>query len=208
MQNIKKCLQVIKRLLNSEINQVKSNPLQSSLLPTQENGMRDSCALPYYLNVDGKLSQDKKNFEISFAAGNEIFGNQSAGAPFNIYAPGKYAVKEEINGNPVFENVKVWNYAVKAGDELKGEWLLSNFENRLYHLRVYGPNGFFREFKGSKNDPEIAATIDYQRMKGTNKLTGNIVLSLKNSANKKYTVEIVDTSYKRGIEKNCFGKRC
>jgi phospholipase C len=38
------------------------------------------------------------------------------------------------------------------GDELKGESLLSNFENKLYHLMVYGPNGLFREFKGSKSD--------------------------------------------------------
>jgi phospholipase C len=189
-----------KTLTDSEIEQVRANPLQSSLLPKQETGIRDSCALPYQLSVDGKLSADKKTFEISFAAGNDIFGQQSAGAPFSIYAPGKYAVKKEINGNPVFENVKVWNYAVKAGDELKGEWPLDHFENNLYHLRVYGPNGFFREFKGSKNDPEIEIKLDYER-RNSKVLSGNVILNLKNLCDKKQTAEIADTTYKRGTRR-------
>ncbi len=157
--------------------------------------------MPYQLNVDGQLSSDKKTFDISFAADNEIFGEQSAGAPFSIYAPGKYAANKQINGIPVFENVKTWNYAVKAGDELNGEWPLDNFENGLYHLRVYGPNGFFREFSGSKNDPEIIATMDYERKKNSNKLSGNITLSLKNLSNQKQTIEVADTTYKRGTRK-------
>ena len=189
-----------KTLTDSEIEQVRANPLQSSLLPKQETGIRDSCALPYQLSVDGKLSADKKTFEISFAAGNDIFGQQSAGAPFSIYAAGKYAVKKEINGNPVFENVKVWNYAVKAGDELKGEWSLDHFENNLYHLRVYGPNGFFREFKGSKNDPEIEIKLDYER-RNSKVLSGNVILNLKNLSDKKQTAEIADTTYKRGTRR-------
>lgn len=189
-----------KTLTDSEIEQVRANPLQSSLLPKQETGIRDSCALPYQLSVDGKLSADKKTFEISFAAGNDIFGQQSAGAPFSIYASGKYAVKKEINGNPVFENVKVWNYAVKAGDELKGEWPLDHFENNLYHLRVYGPNGFFREFKGSKNDPEIEIKLDYER-RNSKVLSGNVILNLKSLSDKKQTAEIADSTYKRGIRR-------
>jgi phospholipase C len=63
-----------KTLTDLEIEQVRSNPLQSSLLPKQESGIRDSCALPYQLSVNGKLSADKKHFEIAFAAGNDIFG--------------------------------------------------------------------------------------------------------------------------------------
>jgi phospholipase C len=187
-------------LTETEIDQVKSNPLLSPLLPKQEKGIRDSSALPYQLLVDGQLSADKKTFNISFAAGNEIFGKQSAGAPFSIYAPGKYVVEEQINTNRVFENVKTWNYAVKAGDELKGEWPLDHFENSLYHLRVYGPNGFFREFKGDKNDAEIDITLDYER-KNSKVLSGNVVLTLKNLSNKKQTVEIADTTYKRGTKK-------
>ena len=190
-----------KALTEAEINQVRSNPLGSSLLPVQEKGIRDSCALPYQLMADGKLSTDKKAFDISLAAGNGIFGEQAAGAPFSIYAPGRYAVKQQINGNRVFEKVKTWNYAVKAGDELKGEWLLSNFENGLYHLKVYGPNGFFREFKGSKNDPEIGISMDYERKKNSGKLTGNITVTLKNLTNKNHAVEIADTTYKRGTRK-------
>jgi phospholipase C len=190
-----------KALTEAEINQITSDPFQSSLLPKQEKGIRDSCALPYELNVDGKISGDKKSFEISFAAAKEIFGKKSAGAPFSIYAPGKYAEGKQINGNPVFENVKTWNYAVNAGDELKGEWPLDNFENGLYHLRVYGPNGFFREFSGSKNDPEIEVIFDYERKENSKNLSGNVTLTLRNQGNKKQTIEIADTTYKRGIRK-------
>jgi len=169
-------------------------------LPKQEKGIRDSCALPYQLSVDGQLSSDKKTFNISFAAGNEIFGKQSAGAPFSIYAPGKYATTQQINTNPVFENVKTWNYAVKAADELKGEWPLDHFENSLYHLKVYGPNGFFREFKGHKNDPQIEISLNYDQ-KNSEALSGNVSLTLRNLSNKKQTVEIADTTYKRGTKK-------
>jgi phospholipase C len=189
-----------KALSKEEIEQVRSAPFQSSLLPKQEKGIRDSCALPYQLSVDGQLSSDKKTFNISFAAGNEIFGKQSAGAPFSIYAPGKYATTQQINTNPVFENVKTWNYAVKAADELKGEWPLDHFENSLYHLKVYGPNGFFREFKGHKNDPQIEISLNYDQ-KNSEALSGNVSLTLRNLSNKKQTVEIADTTYKRGTKK-------
>ena len=43
-------------------------------------------------------------------------------------------------------------YAVRAGDTLKDEWDLSS-DLGIYHLRVYGPNGFFREFTGDNTDP-------------------------------------------------------
>jgi phospholipase C len=55
----------------------------------------------------------------------------------------------------VFEPVRTWHYAVSAGDALTDEWPLEAFEDGNYHLRVYGPNGFFGEFIGSPNDPQI-----------------------------------------------------
>jgi phospholipase C len=45
-----------------EINDVRNNLYQSNLLPQQEIGVRNSCALPYQLNVDGGLADDKKLF--------------------------------------------------------------------------------------------------------------------------------------------------
>lgn len=108
-------------------------------MPRQEKGTRQSCALPYQLYADAKLSKDKKSVEVTFAAKNEIFGQLSAGAPFNVYAPGNYRSNKQLN----FESVKTWAYAVKSGDEINNSWALHNFEKDQYFLRVYGPNGFF-----------------------------------------------------------------
>lgn len=189
-----------KALSQSEVAGIKGNQL-SQLLPQQETGIRNSCALPYQLMAEGELMNDKKSFRITFAAGNELFGVHSAGAPFSVYAPGKYRAGNASNVKN-YEAVKAWNYAVRSGDELTEQWALDNFENNLYHLRVYGPNGFFREFSGSKNDPEISIQFAYERMKNNaSQLSGNIFLSLKN-LNKEiaYTLEISDATYKRGIQ--------
>ena len=80
-----------------------------------------------------------------------------------------------------------------AGDSLTDEFELIDFENSKYHISVYGPNGFFREFKGNQNDP-LAVTCGYQLRDG--KPTGNIELKIKNNGAKKYTIEIKDNAYK------------
>jgi phospholipase C len=189
-------------LHKQEIVYIKNNPLSSQLLPQQETGIRNSCAIPYQLNVEGELTGDKKLFEINFKVDDELFGAKSSGSPFNVYVPGKYASGNESQPK-IFEDPKAWAYAVKAGDELKSSWALDNFENGIYHLRVYGPNGFFREFKGDKNDPAISLNADYERKKNSpGKLTGNIVLQFKNSGDEEHTIEISDNSYKN--EKQSF----
>ena len=136
----------------------------------------------------------KKLFEIIFSAENELPGVQSDGSPFNVYAPGKYASKDN---SKIYENVKAWSYAVRMGDKLKAQWPLENFENDSYHLRVYGPNGFFREFIGDKNDPGVSVQFEYERMKSSpQKFTGNIVLVFKNWSDENHSIQIIDNSYK------------
>ena len=179
-----------KQLTKGEIDQIKQNPAVATLLPKQEKGIRPACAIPYQLQVDGKLNAAKKTFEISFAAHNEIFGKQAAGAPFNVYAPGKY-----LQTTGQFEPVRTWAYVVVAGDSLTDTWPLSDFENGNYHLRVYGPNGFFREFKGNSQDPLIAITCAHHR-KNKNNFSGNIELKITNNSNQIQKIEIKDNGYK------------
>ena len=45
-----------KRLTKEEITQINKNPHSSPFMPVQEKGIRTSCALPYELYADGKLS--------------------------------------------------------------------------------------------------------------------------------------------------------
>ena len=170
--------------------QINQAPHSSPHMPVQEKGTRSSCALPYELYADGSLDTDKKMFEIHFTAANEVFGKSATGSPFMVYAPGIY--REEA--------AKSWNYALTAGDKLKDDWAIENFENGNYHLRVHGPNGFYREFKGSSNDPLIEVKAIYERSKiNTKKLTGNIVLQVKNKSTQSLTVNVKDESYKTGV---------
>jgi phospholipase C len=194
-----------RRLSQKMIDQVLRNP-SSSLLPKQEKGGRPSCPLPYQLYADGNLSADQNGFEIKFRAGAEIFAERSAGSPFQVYAPGKYKRCEPQNGEAsAFEEVRVWDYAVSAGDEISDLWRLADFENQRYHLRVYGPNGFFREYLGSATDPQVEIHCAYERA-GQGKLSGKIELKIVNhDRSRPHTVEVADLSYKTGGQKRVVG---
>lgn len=175
-----------RKLSSEEIQQIKKDASAFAFMPRQENGTRPACALPYELFVDGRLSSDKKSFEIQFKAGNKIFGKQASGSPFNVYAPGIFRNKA----------VETWAYTTVAGDTLKDSWQLTDFENSRYHLAVYGPNGFFREFKGDRNNPAVNITCGYEPVKmALNKLTGNIILSIKNNSGRQHVIEIIDNAY-------------
>lgn len=185
-----------KSLTTAEVQKINENPASSQYMPQQEKGTRPASPLPYQLYADGKLNADKKSFELILKSGNEIFGKKSDGAPFMVYAPGKY----------LDEQVKVWNYAVKSGDSLKDGYALSNFENQNYHLRVYGPNGFFREYVGNANDPQVDIHCEYQLDKNR-KPTGNIELHVKNLDPKvKNTIEIKDNAYKGAAQTKILDK--
>jgi phospholipase C len=100
----------------------------------------------------------------------------------------------QMNGN--VEPVRTWAYTVKAGDELKDTWPLHEFGSGRYHLRLYGPNGFYRELTGDANDPEIIMVLDHQKGLSANTVTGNVVLKLTNTGSHPKTVEITDQDYK------------
>jgi phospholipase C len=185
-----------KRCSPKEIAQINSSPYRS--LSLQEPGLRPSRPLPYQLYAEGQLSSDKKNFRIIINASNLIFGNQSAGAPFKVYAPGEYlTIDSEEKAEKFFAPVRVWNYAVAAGDTLTEKWPMDAFKSGNYHLCVYGPNGFFREFKGNVNDPFIQIECGYQLSRfAKNNLTGNLELKLTNPDSRHfYNVKITDNAY-------------
>ncbi len=175
-------------LTNDQIAQIKEDASSASRLPQQETGIRFSCALPYELYADGAISDDTSTFNIAFSAGNSVFGN-AAGSPFTVYAPGVY--KNEKGNNR--------SYAVVAGDTIKDAWAIQDFENEQYQLCVYGPNGFFREFKGGKNDPPLSIQFNYEKIKTSpQQLTGNIMVTIKRvNSDKDFVVNIADKSYKK-----------
>lgn len=175
-------------LSNEQINDI-SGARFSPLLPGQETGTRPSCSLPYELLAEGKLTDDKKSIEIDFSVGSKIFGNKSAGSPFNVYAP--YGYNEGLG----VEEARSWAFAVKANDSISYKWPLNNFQDGQYHLRVYGPNGFYREFKGDKNDPQLDIRFGYEESVSPSGLTGNVVVILENPEGKDYEIYITDNGY-------------
>jgi phospholipase C len=178
-----------KALTPQEIEQLNTNTYSSPYMPQQETGVRSSCALPYELYATGKLSADKKSFDIKFTADNKIFGSNSLGAPFNVYAPGKYVQRADPKQ---FENARTWAYGLTAGDSVTDSWPLNEFENDSYHLRVYGPNGFYREYTGNQADPFLDIACEYEAG-----LSGNIRLKFANlNGGKPYHIEIIDNAYK------------
>lgn len=178
-----------KLLTEQEIAALRQSPMDSPLMSHQEPGVRRSCPLPYELYVEGFLNADRSGFTIRMEAANKQFGQRAKGCPFTIYARTK-------------KDLIVRNYAVSAGDHLEDSWPISDFPNGIYHLRVYGPNGFFREFIGSTADPAVEIRADYGRTRtGTPGFSGNIELHAVNrDKEKNFTLEIADRSYKSGIQ--------
>jgi phospholipase C len=172
-----------KALSDDEIKQLNKKPSAYPPMPRQEKGIRSSCALPYQLYADARLSADKNSIELNLKASNEIFADKAAGAPFNAYASG---------GN----NLSIRNYAVAAGDQLNDSWILNEFPNQQYHLKINGPNGFYREFRGNGGDPGVQFVLDYVQKK-KNKLSGDVELQVKNFDSNTHTIEIVDNAYKK-----------
>ncbi|BAV07788.1 phospholipase C [Filimonas lacunae] len=159
---------VAKEAFLESIHQAQFKPLPgfeknpATFVSPQEKGIRPACALPYELYADGGLAGDKKEVKLRLAAGDKLFGKQAAGSPFTVYAPGNYLAAAQTGVTPVFEKVRVWSYAAGAGDEVEDTWPLSAFEKEQYHLRVYAPNGFYREFKGNATDPAIQVECRYK----------------------------------------------
>ncbi|HRE51392.1 MAG TPA: phospholipase C, phosphocholine-specific [Flavitalea sp.] len=186
---------------------INRDPYASPLMPRQEKGVRPSCALPYELYVEGRLNKLTKNVEILFKASNEAFGEASAGAAFNVYAPGRY-LSPEKNENRVYDSVRTWAYAAAAGEQAADQWPLDHFEHGQYHLRVYGPNGFYREFTGDENDPDLTVELEYEReRRNPGKLTGNIALKLVNlNPSRSYEIVITDNAYQGGTRSRTLKK--
>ena len=97
-------------------------------LPSQEHGVRPSRALPYELRVSGTESRPAGTFRIDFK------NTGKAGAGLQVRS-----------GNA---SEGPWSYTVEADKSLSNTWSLSATQGK-YDLTVFGPNGFFRAFKGT-----------------------------------------------------------
>lgn len=170
-----------------EVRQINQNPVASAHIPSQEKGVRLANALPYELYVDGR--SDSKGFTLTLAAKKDAFGKQAIGAPFQVY--------QILN-----DDVKIRSYTVAAGDQLSDSWPLTE----PYELRVYGPNGFMREFKGTAANPAIEITFGYEQ-DARKQFTGNVLVKLKNTdPQKTYQIQLLDNAYQAKGEQKTLDK--
>jgi phospholipase C len=174
-----------KALNAGEIAQLNADPQSSPYMPRQEKGTRPACPLPYELYADAFTNPATNTIGITLRAGNTLFGPNAAGCPFIVYAQGRYQG----------ELLRVWNYAVASGDTLTDQWLMSDFEGQAYHLRVYGPNGFYRALMGNANSPALTINCTYQ-LDAKGQATGNLLLHFTNLDAHSHTVVITDNAYK------------
>ncbi|MBI1190829.1 MAG: phospholipase C, phosphocholine-specific [Tepidisphaera sp.] len=163
-------------------------------LPKQEPGTRPACPLPYELAADWRLSPDLSAINLGLSAGNRVFGKQAAGAPFTVHA---------VDGNG---DLSVRHYAVLPGDAIADTWAFSEFGGAPAHLRVFGPNGFYREFRmlgGAVLDVSVTPQVGKD-----GKPTGVLEVALASRATtgaagvgKGIKAEIRDMSYGSGVSK-------
>ena len=168
-------------LSDLELVELRRSLARSPLLPRQESGVRPSCPLPYELFVSGSLNSARNELVIRFQAKKELFKDNAAGAPFTAYAftaGGGYICR---------------NYALDAGEVIEDSWKLSDFINGVYHVRVYGPNGYFWEFAGSAEDPMLEAQLA-PAPRGTESADVEVLLGWT-SAGTGITVSVLDNSY-------------
>jgi len=186
-----------KALSEEELEQCRSLPDASPWLPKQEQGVRPSCALPYQLYADGILNAERSHFVFILEARNEIFGADASGSPFNLFIPRKQAVQTEAAATAVFKSLGYRSYAVKAGDSLEEALPLTSFEDGIYHCCLHGPNGFYREHKGNREDPALLVKCEYDRSaESPGQLNGKLHLTLRPlQADVKIDLVIKDHAY-------------
>ncbi len=111
--------------------------------PVQEPGARPSRALPYQLDVRSRVTPAALTLDLRNT------GRQ--GVVFHVY--------DRLHLDRIPRR-----YTVEPGKSLADTWDLTPDEGR-YHLLVYAPNGFFREYTGHATtaEPEVEVTYDLKR---------------------------------------------
>jgi phospholipase C len=144
-------------------------PPASQALPRQEHGVRPARALPYTLDARGVVQEEDGSFWIQFR------NTGRAGAVFQVRSG---------RGGDMPRT-----YTVEPHKHLNDFWPVAAIGASDYDLSVYGPNGFFRAFKGAvagdhRADLDVRAVYDEEG--------SSVTLKLSNRASQVARVGIVN----------------
>ena len=143
-------------------------PPSTQSLPVQEAGTRPARPVPYELHVRGEADFSAGAFRIHFSNN------------------GKTAVYQVRSGN---SSLGPWTYTVGSGASVSDTWPITGNNLTGYDLSVYGPNGFFRSFKGSLTGAG-AANLDIRT--AYNKESNAITLSSANRGSGPITIRLTN----------------
>ncbi|ALU89865.1 non-hemolytic phospholipase C (phosphatidylcholine choline phospho hydrolase) signal peptide protein [Herbaspirillum rubrisubalbicans M1] len=129
-----------------------SNPV----MPQQERGARLARALPYDLAVHDRVLPAQGSIQLDFLN------------------PGRAGVVYQVYARQDSERYKT--FTVEPGKSLSAQWSGVGPVGG-YELKVYGPNGFLRELRGSLVRPQLAEPVVQARHDGER---GELVLTLEN----------------------------
>jgi phospholipase C len=141
-------------------------PPDDQTLPTQEPGTRPARALPYELNLEGQIHFAENRLRVVF------HNTGKATAVFQVRSG-------DTQNGP-------WSYTVSPRAEAFTNWYFA--ATQQYDFSVYGPNGFFRTFKGKTSD--TGANLDVCAEYDCDGLA--ITLSIENPTSTKTAVTVVD----------------
>ncbi|MET0794475.1 MAG: phospholipase C, phosphocholine-specific [Polyangiaceae bacterium] len=151
-------------------------PAQQSL-SKQERGVRPARAVPYDLDVAADIDVSDGKVKLRF-------GNSGKAA----------AVFQVRSGNT---QDGPWTYTVSPRAHVDETWAFRAKNQKQYDLSVYGPNGFFRSFKGSITGVDAAnLSVDADF-----KFDGGITLDIENQSRQPARLRIYDAYGKRTVER-------
>ncbi len=143
----------------------------SPMMPQQERGMRPARALPYVLAVDDLPLPQGDALQLEF------LNPGKAGVVYQVYARQ--------------ESERYQTFTVQPGKSLTAQWRGVGPAG-VYDLKVYGPNGFLRELRGSLDAGGDAGPVVQVRHDGER---GELVLALTNPGAQVVRLVLRDQAY-------------
>lgn len=140
-------------------------------MPRQERGMRPARPLPYDMAVHDRALPEQGAIALNF------LNPGKAGVVYQVYA--KQALQ------------RYQTFTVEPGKSLTASWPVIGPVDG-YDLRVFGPNGFLRELRGTLLRPEGAEPVVMARHDGAR---GELVLQLGNPGQQPITLRLQDLAH-------------
>jgi phospholipase C len=148
----------------------KPAPPTTQALPQQERGIRPARPVPYVLSVASTVDSSDGSVQLDF-------GNAGKAATV-------FQVRSTGQSGP-------WTYTVGGGDKVSDSYAFGAEGQAEYDLSVYGPNGFFRTFKGSLAGGD-AADLAVAAVYDAHAVLPGVTLEIRNVSTKASKVRVHD----------------